>query len=189
VIFAAATFALVLLIIVGFYWVLVVRPETESQSRLHKRLKASVSHARAKQLGVLKEVERLSAVGPVNAALERLRGLSDPLQRLIEQSGLRLTVGTLILACGLIGLIGFLLVAQLTRFALLAFPAGALCAMVPYSYVRWKRTRRMRQFEEHFPEAIDLIARALRAGHAFTTGLGMVADEAPEPVRSEFRTL
>ena len=50
-----------------------------------------------------------------------------------------------------------------------------------------KRTRRLRTFEEEFPEALDLISRALKAGHAFATGLKMVADEMPEPVGPEFR--
>jgi tight adherence protein B len=60
---------------------------------------------------------------------------------------------------------------------------------MPYLYLRWKRSRRLAQFEEKFPEAIDLVARALRAGHAFTTGLSMVADEIPDPVGSEFKLL
>ncbi len=55
--------------------------------------------------------------------------------------------------------------------------------------MRYKRTKRLQTFEEQFPEAIDLIARALRAGHALTTGLGMVADEIPAPVGEEFRRL
>ena len=50
-----------------------------------------------------------------------------------------------------------------------------------------KRTRRLRAFEEAFPEALDLVSRALKAGHAFATGLKMVADEMPEPVGPEFR--
>ena len=47
----------------------------------------------------------------------------------------------------------------------------------------------MQKFEEQFPEAIELIARALRAGHAFTTGLAIVSEEAPQPVAGEFRVL
>jgi tight adherence protein B len=62
-------------------------------------------------------------------------------------------------------------------------------AGVPFTYVRWARSRRMLKFEENFPEAIDLLSRALRAGHALTTGLGMVADEIPPPVGEEFRLL
>ncbi len=58
-----------------------------------------------------------------------------------------------------------------------------------YLYLARKRAVRLRVFEEQFPEAIDLISRALRAGHAFTTGLSMVADEIPAPVGHEFRRL
>ena len=64
---------------------------------------------------------------------------------------------------------------------------GAIGLVVPFVYVKVKRTRRMRAFEEKFPEALDLVARALKAGHAFATGLKMVADEMPEPVGPEFR--
>ena len=45
----------------------------------------------------------------------------------------------------------------------------------------------MSKFEEHFPEALDLLGRAVRAGHAFTTGLEMIAKESAEPVAGEFR--
>jgi tight adherence protein B len=67
--------------------------------------------------------------------------------------------------------------------------AGAVGAFLPYLVVSRKRTVRLRTFDEQFPEAIDLISRALRAGHAFTTGLGMVAEEIPAPVGQEFRRL
>ncbi len=58
---------------------------------------------------------------------------------------------------------------------------------MPFLFLKIKRTRRLRAFEEQFPEALDLISRALKAGHAFATGLKMVADEMPEPVGPEFR--
>ena len=58
---------------------------------------------------------------------------------------------------------------------------------LPFVYLNCKRSKRLRKFEEEFPEALDLIARALKAGHAFVTGLKMVADEMPEPVGPEFR--
>jgi tight adherence protein B len=74
-------------------------------------------------------------------------------------------------------------------FRAIAVLVGAIFATGPFFYLQWMRSRRMHQFEEKFPEAIELIARALRAGHAFTTGLSMVADEIPAPVGSEFRLL
>ena len=58
---------------------------------------------------------------------------------------------------------------------------------LPFLFLRMKRTRRLRAFEEAFPEALDLISRALKAGHAFATGLKMVADEMPDPIGPEFR--
>jgi tight adherence protein B len=64
---------------------------------------------------------------------------------------------------------------------------GAAGFMLPFLYLRIKRNRRMAAFEEAFPEALDLMARALKAGHAFATGLKMVADEMSEPVGPEFR--
>ena len=69
-----------------------------------------------------------------------------------------------------------------------ALPAGALLGFgVPFVVLNIKRGKRLRTFEEAFPEALDLIARALKAGHAFATGLKMVADEMEEPVGPEFR--
>ena len=69
-------------------------------------------------------------------------------------------------------------------FALLL---GATGAVAPTAFVAFKRSRRLRAFEKSFPEAIDLLGRAVRAGHAFTTGLEMVATEMPEPVAGEFK--
>ena len=62
-----------------------------------------------------------------------------------------------------------------------------LGGFAPLLVVRCKRTKRLQLFEEQFPEAIDLIARSLRAGHAFTTGLGIAAEEMPAPVGTEFK--
>jgi tight adherence protein B len=65
---------------------------------------------------------------------------------------------------------------------------GAAVACIPYGVVSYLRQKRLQQFEERFPEALDLLGRAVRAGHAFTTGLEMIAKESAEPIASEFRT-
>jgi tight adherence protein B len=77
-----------------------------------------------------------------------------------------------------------LLVARTTWGLMLGAAFGFL---LPFAFLRFKRTRRLRKFEEEFPEGLDLISRALKAGHAFATGLKMVADEMSEPVGPEFR--
>jgi len=68
-----------------------------------------------------------------------------------------------------------------------AAPVGLLLGALPILFLMQRRSARIKKFEEQFPEALDLLARALRAGHAFQTSLGMVADEVAEPVGPEFK--
>jgi tight adherence protein B len=70
---------------------------------------------------------------------------------------------------------------------LYAFPLACIAAALPYLYVGHKRTARLRKLEEQFPEAVDLIGRAIRAGHPLPAALKMVAEECPDPIASEFR--
>src|SRR5208282_1316787 len=72
------------------------------------------------------------------------------------------------------------------EFAWVALLVGFL---LPYSYASYKRTKRFEKFEEMFPEAIDTLARAVRAGHAFTTALELITSEIGEPIAGEFRQL
>jgi tight adherence protein B len=101
----------------------------------------------------------------------------------------KLTVGAFLLLTVVVGLAAGVLCWVVTQFLFVSFLVGVAAAFLPLVYVRRTRTVRLRTFEEQFPEAIDLMSRALRAGHALTTGLSMVADEIPSPVGEEFRRL
>ena len=131
----------------------------------------------------------MSSVDAVEKVLARSGPWVVNLRQLVEQSGLRLNVGTLVLmmGCGAVG--GYLVVTFLSQQWILGLLAAFLFGAAPYWYVSRVRLKRMLKFEEHFPEAIDLVARALRSGHALPTGLSMVADEMPAPVGTEFRIL
>ena len=105
----------------------------------------------------------------------------------VEQSGVKISVSTLLLmslSCG--GVFGFICAAAI-RLPIGWVLGGAAGFAMPWFFLRIKRTRRLHAFEEAFPEALDLMARALKAGHAFATGLKMVADEMPDPIGPEFR--
>jgi len=105
----------------------------------------------------------------------------------VEQSGTKASLSAVLLVAAGSGVVGALAAAVFTR-APWSMPFGfAMGAAVPFVVLRVKRTRRMRKFEEQFPEALDLISRALQAGHAFATGLKMAADELQDPVGPEFR--
>lgn len=189
-IFAVLAFVSVLVIFMGVYMIGVVRPETQEQRKLKRRLRASTSESRAKALGVLKEVERLSSMEHMDSLLARFSKPIEPLRRLIDQSGVKkMTPATFLLASGCAALALFVATLLWTGYIPLAIVAGAIGAPIPYIWLRRKRTVRMLKFEEQFPEAVDLIARALRAGHALPSGLSMVADELPDPVGTEFRLL
>jgi tight adherence protein B len=70
---------------------------------------------------------------------------------------------------------------------LLALPVALVFAAAPSLYLRFRRTQRLRNFNRNLPEAIDLMSRALRAGHSLTAAIEIVGEECPEPVRTEFR--
>ena len=106
---------------------------------------------------------------------------------MLEQAGMEWTIQSyLLLALGWgvgLGMAG-LTVTGLWAFAL---PLAALGATFPYLWIRNKRKRRLGAFEAQLPEAIDLLGRAIRAGHPLSAGLDMVSRESPDPVATEFR--
>ena len=187
--FVAGTFIGVVVLVTGIYWLMFERSETREQGKLRKRLRAAVGPKAARRIGFVKEAEKLSAVKGLDAALARTSRMSGSLQQLLARADMKLTVGGLLLASACLFLGAWLVIDWMTRLQWLGLAAGALLAFAPIQFVRFKATRRMRKFEEQFPDTIDLIARALRAGHAFTTGLALVAEEAPQPIAGEFRLL
>jgi tight adherence protein B len=94
----------------------------------------------------------------------------------------------ILLLSGVIALSAFLIAGQVYREFLSQALSGLVFGTIPLAVIAWIRHRRLLQFEEHFPESLDLLGRAVRAGHAFTTGLEMVSKESPEPIAGEFRT-
>jgi tight adherence protein B len=110
------------------------------------------------------------------------------LQERISQAGLTMKAGKLILISACLFLGTAVIVGLFTPMLLVGLLIGICVGLIPYGVVMYLRQKRLRAFEERFPEALDLLGRAVRAGHAFTTGLEMIAKESPEPIAGEFRT-
>jgi tight adherence protein B len=110
------------------------------------------------------------------------------LQAFITQAGAGTRPATFLLLSGVAGISTYILVSFAYHLTLVPIGIGLAAAMIPMAVIAFRRHRRLRQVEESFPEALDLLGRAVRAGHAFTTGLEMVSKESPEPLASEFRT-
>jgi tight adherence protein B len=165
--------------------------ERSSKARLLRERLSTVQKTPERDAGqelALLRDEVMSKIPALDNLLRRSPQIAG-LQTLLEQADLKSRAGNVILLCVLSGAGLALIVLLFTGFPQFAWLALILGAFLPYSYANYKRSKRFSKFEEIFPEAIDTLARAVRAGHAFTTALELIASEIAEPVASEFRKL
>jgi tight adherence protein B len=184
-----ATFVVFFFGIYGAYWFFVVRPEQRAAGVVRRRLLPRRDAKASLQRELVKRESSLSSIGAFDTLLRRSARRTEVLKSLIDQAGARVTVGTVVAGAALLGLVSGYLVMEVTGWFIVGIPVAIGAATLPFAVLQRMRTLRLRKLEEQFPEALDLISRALRAGHAFTTGLDMVATEMPAPVGQEFRLL
>jgi tight adherence protein B len=141
----------------------------------------------APDLALLRD-EVLSRIPAFDTLLRRSGRVSE-LQKILAQGNVDVRAGNFLMLCAVAALV----LAAVAFFAggniMFGWVGALLGFFVPYAYASHMRTKRFQKFEEKFPEAIDTLARAVRAGHAFTTALEMIANEVSEPVAGEFRQL
>jgi tight adherence protein B len=130
----------------------------------------------------------LSQIPALDTLLRRSAAISK-LQTLLSQATLEFRAGNFLLGCVVSAALMGVLVMLASGSTMFAWAGVVLGGMIPYSYVTYRRSKRFQRFEERFPEAIDTLARAVRAGHAFTTAIELIANEVSEPIASEFRKL
>lgn len=188
---ALAVFVTFLGVTLGVVWYLEWRPRQAVQDRVSKRLRTlrPKAQASASSLVLERPGTRVSAIAPLARWLEQSPWLLRPLEERLSLAGLQYTPGTVVLGCLTLGATGYLVVSRLSGLAVLGLGGLALGAWLPVWLLGKLAARRMSLFEEQLPETIDLLARALRAGHGFTSGLSMVVEEAPVPIVEEFRLL
>jgi tight adherence protein B len=131
--------------------------------------------------------EMLSTMPALNQILLQWSWVGG-LKQYIYQAGLTIRPAKVLLLSGVIGFGTYIAIGFLSGQAILSLFVAAAAAAIPVSVIAFMRRRRLRSFEEHFPEALDLLSRAVRAGHAFTTGLELIATECGVPISNEFRT-
>jgi tight adherence protein B len=185
--FALATFLAVVLFLEGGYlWWRSTR--SAEAKRLNRRLEEVASGASGtRSASLLKEqtVAGSAAGDRLLEAIPRLHGLN----RLIVQARVALTLVEFIGWSAALAVLGFALPVLMQRPMILGLVGGGVLAALPLLYVLRARAKHMQRFEQQLPEALDLMSRALRAGHAFPTAIKMVADEMKDPIAGEFRIL
>jgi len=187
VLIAVLTFLVVVVLILGIW---VFASGEGAQEQVRKRMSAVHKAEKRGEVNLgLKLVrdEMMSSV-PWLHRLMLQWSWSSKLQDYLMQSGLAIKPAKLLLMSAVLGLGSYLVSSYFLPHFYFALPIAAVAASIPFLVVMVKRRMRLRKFEEHFPEALDLLGRAVRAGHAFTTGLEMISKESPEPLAGEFRT-
>lgn len=157
------------------------------QAAVRRRLEGAGEAPDVLDPGILRS-EKMSSVGFLDTYLAQLQ-LARRIDRLLVQAGYTTTVGVFLAVSLFLAAAGGLLVFVLMRNLLFAAAAAAAAAPVPLLVVLYKKNKRMRAFDELFPDALDLMVNALRAGFALNGAIQLVAEESPDPVGTEFRIL
>jgi tight adherence protein B len=182
-------FALVSLLIFAAIATLAVgmllrRRETETKS-VRERVGGKQARLANASSVIVERDTRLSSM-PMFDKLLRQLAFARRVELLLYQAGSNMRVATFLFAVAAAAMVGYLGGYVFFTKLLHAAVFGVLGGFLPVLILMNKKNQRMRAFAEEFPDALDLLVSALRAGISFSSALQIVADESPDPVRSEF---
>ena len=153
--------------------------------RAVERIQKWSAPAAATQLEIVRK-ESLSDIPWLNDLLMKVRRV-QALRLLHRQADCRVPLGIFVLAILVLALVGLISALSMRLPFLLALLLAAMCGALPAGYLYWLKSQRMAMFARQLPEALELVSRSLRAGHALSVGLKLVGEEASDPIGTEFR--
>jgi len=157
--------------------------------KVRRRLKTFSPDEFESEITDILEKKLLSDVPSLNRILLHIPGMQR-LDRLLKQANVQHRLGVFVLLTLLLISIGFLSSYLLPISRALSLVAAALLGSIPFLFIRLKKKQRMQKFQRQLPDGLGLIGRALRAGHAFSSGMQLAAGEFDDPLGPEFdRTL
>jgi len=178
-------FLLVMLLFAGGYFLLVTG--RHERAEVKKRLSLlELRNLKGEDLPEVLKSELLSDVPLMNRLLSRLI-IAVRIDRRLRQADLKIRVGTFVLLSLALFAAGIAAGNILHWPAVLGLAVGLALLAIPNIYVDVKRRLRVKRFMNHFPDALEMFARSLRAGHSFTGAIQLVGQEMPDPVGPEFR--
>lgn len=185
---AIATFVVVLSIVLFIGSVLGQR---NASARLYRERLQSINQASARGSSPELDLLRNEVLSEIPVLQRFLAGSAygQSLQQRLAQAQMKIRPGFFILLTVAMTAVCGVMAYTLTRHALLTLLFTLAGAALPTLFVNFRRRRRFKKFEDKFPEAIDLLGRSIRAGHAFSTALELLATETEEPIAGEFRKL
>lgn len=184
--FATLIFLAVVLLIEGAYlvWNSSKGPEAERIAR-RLRMMSAGAHGGEHNISIIKD--RMLSKTPVMQRILLQVPRVGAMDRLLQQSGVTWSVSDFFGLSLLAFLAALFAASYLPAPWLFSLVIATVVAMLPYFYVTRAKTKRLDRIEQQLPDAMDLMGRALRAGHAFPTSLKMVGDEMSDPIAAEFR--
>lgn len=156
-----------------------------NRERVKKRLKKAVSNKEQKETADILKKRILSEVPTFHQILSQINGV-ERLDRLLQQANVKYPIGVFVLLSTLLGIIGFTAGVGMTKNYLISAVIMFCFSGLPFFYLSIKKKRRVEKFQKQLPDALELMARALKAGHAFTSGMKLAADEFDDPLGPEF---
>jgi tight adherence protein B len=186
VLIACGIFGTIVLLFEGMYYAYqVLSKRGKETQRIKDRIQEWTVKPDLRQLDIVRN-QSLSDIPWLHDLLVPIRKL-DRLRRLHERGNNTLPFGTFLLASFLIAILIGAGCLQFHTHLIVTLASGVIGAFLPFGYLYWTKKKRMAKFQRQLPEALELIARALRAGHAFFVGLKLVGEEFPEPIGPEFK--
>jgi tight adherence protein B len=186
--FLAAFLVFLSLALAGYAITGVSVKQQEAAESIRRRLYSTPTAAPLRDAPPLLKDQRLSSIPLLNRLLGRIAPVTRLVQ-MIRQAGLTNRVGEVLLYIPLLAALGVLGGMLITGNPLISAVLAGLGGAIPLLVVQRKRRTRMRKFSEQLPDALDLLRAALQAGHSFVTALYVVADEFPDPIAEELRTV
>lgn len=178
-------FFLTLLAVLAGYFLL--GPSRAEKAEVKKRLSLlELRNLQASDIPEYLKTELLSNVPSLNRILSHLN-LAVRIDRRLKQADLEINVGTFILL-SIVLLVAGPIAGMVFHWPLVvSLVIGMLLSCIPNTVVNFKRRLRIKKFLSHFPDALEMFARSLRAGHSFTGAIQLVAQEMPPPIGPEFQ--
>ena len=178
-------FLSIILLVEGsyFFYHQYVSPQSRT---LKRRLRGGAARPQEglESLEILRQ-RKLSDLPWLNDILSAMTNLGG-LEKILQQANSQMPLGVFLMVSAVLGVAGMVVAAFMDYPLLVAGGVGLVCLMLPLMKIKMQRAARFKEFERQLPEALDLMARALRAGHAFSVGMKMVGDEFPDPIGPEF---
>jgi tight adherence protein B len=180
-------FLFALFLVLGAF-LLATQSSDTKRARLQKRLSEALLYSSQTEDVeiVLARTELMSEIPFLNRALINLQSALH-LKRMLDQADLQITPSKLVMFSLMAAMLAAMAAGVATGMIAMMIVAGLITASLPFLYVLFMRRKRLNQFLELLPDALDLVSRALSAGHAFSEALHMVATEMPDPISAEFQ--